>query len=321
MQAADLNKLPTWLQDAAGGLEQRLRDDRIPHALLVHGPAGVGRRRLAQWLACRLLGLPGDGATVLVHPDYRQVGPETDRDTIAVGQIRDLVEFMGLTAGAGGRKVAIIAPAEAMNVNAANALLKTLEEPPGPSTLILLCTAPGSLPATITSRCQRLRVALPAPAAAAAWLAAVDSTVDWAPYLALAGGAPLLAADLCRDDRAGGESFIGGLAADLGALMRREEGPVPVARRWAKGPVDLALRWLQRAVVDTIRARQAGGIAGAGSPITSLQTRSADQNMLPWFAYLDRIQLARRQLDRGLNTELQLADLLVWWAGRAAPTR
>lgn len=321
MQPSDLDKLPAWLHGEVAALEQRLRDDRIPHGLLVHGPAGVGRLRLAQWLAGRLLGLPAGHGSDVVHPDLRQISPEADREQIAVAQVRDLVEFMTLTAGAGGRKVAIIAPAEAMNANAANALLKTLEEPPGDSTLILVCTAPGLLPATITSRCQRLRVPLPSPEAAATWLAAVDGTVDWRPYLALAGGAPLLAAGLHRDDRAGGESFIGGLAADLEALMNREEGPVAVAKRWAKGPVDLALRWLQREVVDTIRARQGGGIAGSGPPITSLQTPAPDQNMLPWFAYLDRIQLARRQLDRGLNTELQLADLLVWWAGRATPSR
>jgi DNA polymerase-3 subunit delta' len=318
-QASEINSLPPWLAEVADGLLRRQAAGRMPHALLVHGPAGTGRRLLVDWLARHLLGLPAGGAGELVHPDYRALAPEPDRDVITVAQVRELVEFMGLTASGGARKVAVISPAEAMNVNAANALLKTLEEPPGEGMLILVASAPGSLPATITSRCQRLRVGLPAPAAARAWLAAADPSVtDWDTYLALAGGAPLLAAELCREDRAEGEPFVAALAADLDAVIRRQEGPVPVARRWAKGPVDLALRWLHRLVAGQITARAAPGIPSTGPRITSLQTPAGDQNMAAWFAYLDRIELACRQIDKSLNMELVLADLLLWWVGRSA---
>jgi DNA polymerase-3 subunit delta' len=306
-QSTEINKLPAWLAEVADGLLRRQEAGRMPHALLVHGPAGTGR------------GLPPGAAGELVHPDFRAVAPEADRDVITVAQVRELVEFMGLTASGGARKVAVIRPAEAMNTAAANALLKTLEEPPGEGMLILVASAPGVLAATITSRCQRLRVGLPAPAAAREWLAAADPSVtDWDTYLALAGGAPLLAAELCRADRAEGEPFVAALAADLDAVIRRQEGPVPVARRWAKGPVDLALRWLHRQVAGQIMARAAPGIPSTGPRITSLQTPAGDQNMTAWFAYLDRVELARRQIDKSLNLELVLADLLLWWVGRSA---
>jgi DNA polymerase-3 subunit delta' len=318
----DLKDLPGWLSDAAAGLQQRLETGRMPHALLVHGPAGTGRGLLVDWLARRLLELPAGASGELVHPDYRRIGPEPDRDQITVAQVRELVEFMGLMASGGARKVAVINPAEAMNVNASNALLKTLEEPPGEGVLILVAAAPGVLPPTITSRCQRLRVGRPPAAAARDWLVRLEPTVaDWDPYLALAGGAPLLAAELARTDRAGDEPFLAALAADLEAVIRREEGPVPVARRWARGPADLALRWLHRQVAGHITARADPRIPSTGPRITSLQTPAGDQNMAPWFAYLDRVQLARRQLDRGLNTELVLADLLLWWVGRQTGAR
>jgi DNA polymerase-3 subunit delta' len=318
-QVTDKESLPPWLAEVASGLLPRQQSGRMPHALLVHGPAGTGRGLLVDWLARYLLGLPPGPPGELVHPDYRGVAPEPDRDLITVSQVRELVEFMGLTASGGGRKVAVIRPAEAMNIAAANALLKTLEEPPGEGMLMLVAGAPGALPATITSRCQRLRVGLPSPIAARAWLTAADPSVaDWDTYLALAGGAPLLAAELCRADRAGGEPFLAALAADLDAVIRRQEGPVPVARRWAKGPVDLALRWLHRVVAGELTARAAPGIPSTGPRITSLQTPAPDQNMAAWFAYLDRVELARRQLDRSLNTELVLADLLLWWVGRSA---
>jgi DNA polymerase-3 subunit delta' len=318
-QSTEINKLPAWLAEVADGLLRRQEAGRMPHALLVHGPAGTGRGLLVDWLARYLLGLPPGAAGELVHPDFRAVAPEPDRDVITVAQVRELVEFMGLTASGGARKVAVIRPAEAMNTAAANALLKTLEEPPGEGMLILVASAPGVLAATITSRCQRLRVGLPAPAAAREWLAAADPSVtDWDTYLALAGGAPLLAAELCRADRAEGEPFVAALAADLDAVIRRQEGPVPVARRWAKGPVDLALRWLHRQVAGQIMARAAPGIPSTGPRITSLQTPAGDQNMTAWFAYLDRVELARRQIDKSLNLELVLADLLLWWVGRSA---
>ena len=111
-------------------------------------------------------------------------------ETIGIDRVRALTEFVQLTSHRQRAKVAVIAPAERMNAAAANALLKTLEEPPPGTYLILVSDQPGRVPATILSRCRKLAAPLPAPAAARAWLAAQGVA---APDLALAqaAGAPI----------------------------------------------------------------------------------------------------------------------------------
>jgi DNA polymerase-3 subunit delta' len=199
-----------WQFDAArAGLAQRAS---WPHALLVHGPRGIGKHALAlnfaQALLCeapRADGLacgecPGCRYAIAgQHPDFMRlelllIDPEEGTlaavETIGIDRVRALTEFVQLTSHRGRAKVAVISPAERMNAAAANALLKTLEEPPPGTYLILVSDQPGRLPATILSRCRKLAAPLPAPAAARAWLAAQGVA---APDLALAqaAGAPI----------------------------------------------------------------------------------------------------------------------------------
>lgn len=311
---------PIWLRPAAATLDSALAAGRAPQALLIHGLPGTGRGVLAARLARRLLGLPADGAGPIVHPDFLAVGPDgPQQQTISVAQARALIEFVALTASA-GRKVAIVDPAEAMTASAANAILKTLEEPAGETVLILVADSPGSLPATIVSRCQRLRVAAPSPAEAAAFLAAGDPGIDWRPWLELAGGAPFAARalrDIERDDR---PPVLAGFAADLGQLLAREEAPVAVATRWAKVSPDLALRWLELRAAAVIRERLVPGAPRAALPVP-LQNPGTGPNIAAWFEHIDQIRRAREQLGRGLNEELLLADLLLFWVGLATGRR
>lgn len=318
MEATDIKGLPDWLSPLAERLDQLLAGDRVPHALLLHGQPGVGRNLLAHSFARRLLALPDDPGA-FVHPDCLRVEPDADKAQIAVVQVRALVDFMTLTAST-RRKVAVVSPAETLSVGAANALLKTLEEPAGSAVLVLVVDSPRRLPATIVSRCQRLRVPTPEGATAGRYLDAHHPGVDWAPWLDLAGGGPFAALDLHQRAGDDGAAFLATLPADLVALVRREDGPVPVARRWAKGSLELALRWLE-ACVRAIIARHFGvGRPLAGLP-AALQKPEGGPNIPAWFGYLDRVQRVRRQLDRGLNEELQVADLLLWWATPGAARR
>jgi len=201
-----------WQVDAARStLGQRAS---FPHALLIHGPRGIGKHALAlnfaQALLCETPRADGlacgacAGCRYAVagqHPDLMRlellvIDPEEDTlevtEIISIDRVRALTEFVQLTSHRQRAKVAVIAPAERMNAAAANALLKTLEEPPPGTYLILVSDEPQRMPATLRSRCRKLAAPLPDSAEARAWLTAQGvARPDVA--LAQAAGAPLRA--------------------------------------------------------------------------------------------------------------------------------
>jgi len=211
----------SWIESVWQQLVARL--DELPHALLVHGPRGIGKlelaRRFGQLILCETPGAREpcgqcEGCRWFAagqHPDYRQIepealavppvsldgaapGPKTAKPSteIKIDQVRDLAQFVNIGSHRGRRRVALFHPAEEMNQNAANALLKSLEEPPSTACFILVSNRPQRLLPTIRSRCVNVSVPLPNRGMAEAWLEQTQIPLagDW---LAFAGGAPLLA--------------------------------------------------------------------------------------------------------------------------------
>jgi DNA polymerase III subunit delta' len=202
----------------------KARAERFPHALLIHGARGTGKLALAehtaQFLLCedaahrpcgRCEGCRWFAAGS--HPDFRRLEPEAlarepagDPDEAAetparrakpsteikIEQVRDLAGFLNLGSHRGRLRVALVHPAEHMNPNAANALLKGLEEPPAGAVFLLVAHRPAQLLPTIRSRCVALAVPVPPPAAALRWLAEQGAR-NPERWLAYAGGAPLRA--------------------------------------------------------------------------------------------------------------------------------
>ena len=158
---------PPWLAPPLERLDAIY--DRLPHGLLIQGPGGWGEETLAAALVTRLLGLdPGQHPREVAHPDLRWVEP--DSGTIKVDQMRATIEFLHQTPRFAGRKAAVIEAADRMNPNAANALLKSLEEPPDNSFAVLVTGAPERLLPTVCSRCQRLEVHRASDDLVMAWL-------------------------------------------------------------------------------------------------------------------------------------------------------
>ena len=160
-------------------MEQLMRSaqaGRIVHALLFSGPHGTGKHAMAELMARAVLCQSGGTRPCDVcdsckkclngmHPDIHEIAPE--KNTIKIEQIRDLQDTMALTSYAGGMKIAIIRRADCMNVNAQNALLKTLENPTGDALFFLLTEAPSALLPTVVSRCLTVRFRCLEPAACA----------------------------------------------------------------------------------------------------------------------------------------------------------
>lgn len=201
-----------WFTSIWEGFARQVEQERLPHALLLVGQGGIGALELARAMAQYLLcSAPRPGrscgqckACLLIqadsHPDLHWVTPEEGAQSIKIAQIREMGEFTNKTAQQGGRKLIILSPAESMNVNAANALLKSLEEPSGDCVYILVSEQPAFLMATIRSRCSRLQIRTPDFAEALQWLER-NRVNDAEKLLHAAGGRPLrvmewLASDL-----------------------------------------------------------------------------------------------------------------------------
>jgi len=214
-----------WLNRAWQTVQTGLRENRLPHALIITGERGVGKRTwaeaVAELLLCEQPVTSAEGSRTACghcrqcellrgasHPDVQVYAPEKSR-MVKVDQIRALTAFAVASPQVARRKVAIIDRADQLNINAANALLKTLEEPLADVTLLLLQESGRPVLPTIRSRCQTLTIPVPEPDLARRWLAqrigqmeegGQPSAEMLEKALVLSGNAPLLALEYASGD-------------------------------------------------------------------------------------------------------------------------
>jgi DNA polymerase-3 subunit delta' len=302
--------LAPWHAQDWQRLLARRAQDRLPHALLLSGAAGLGKRAFAEafvaTLLCERRGKHDEGlacgqcrACALLkagsHPDAVRVTLElrddgTPRTEITVDQIRVLGERLALTPQFGGLQIVLIDPADAMNANATNALLKTLEEPTPATVIALIADRPARLPATIRSRCQRIDFHLPRRAQALAWLAqqGVEAKTA-AKALDVAAGNPGVALELARSD---GLKLHAEVDADLRALFDGTAPASQIANRWSKSDPERRLWFAAMQLREAARAL------------------TAPAEMPKLAAGFDRINRAREQLRGPLRPELVILDAL-----------
>ena len=300
------------------------------HAYLLHGPAGIGKRALAERLMASLLcktpvGLEACGTckscSLLAagsHPDNYILEPEEADKAIKVDQVRDLVSFVVQTAQLGGRKVVLVEPVEAMNINAANALLKSLEEPSGNTILLLVSHQSSRLLPTIRSRCVQQASPLPSQALSLEWLAKAlpeTSAEERGELLTLAAGSPLGAAKLqaqgVREQRA---AAVEGVKK----LLKRELSASQLAESWKTIPLLLLFDWFCDWSSLILRYQltqdeEGLGLADMRKVLQYLAQKTPQDKVLNIQDWI----LAQRQKVLGkanLNRELLLEALLVQWA-------
>lgn len=320
-----------WHESNWSALPQDL--NRLPHALLLHGPAGIAKTafavRLTHLLLCQQRGSDmaacGRCKSCLLlnagtHPDFFRIEPLEPGKPITVDQIRALGNFLVLRPHTAARKATLIAPAEAMNLNAANSLLKLLEEPPLGSLLVLVSSCPRRLPATIRSRCSGIRFGLPATPQALPWLASRDgNTAQHPELLELARGAPLVALALAQ---AGFIEQRDQLFADLKALRERRTDPVTCATHWRQIGSERSFAWLYGFVSTLIKAALAVPTPEFGNPgkssVPDLNPFINGLNLEQLFEFLDLISRSRILVGGPLDEQLLLEDVLVRWCHIAA---
>jgi DNA polymerase III subunit delta' len=315
---APLRVAPAWLEEHTATLRRAFHAERFPHALLIHETPGAGGEWLAAWSAqlvlCRRAAQAPCGECVgcrrvaaLQHPDLAWVRPEGESRQIRIEQVRDLSAELALTSHAGGYKVGVMTPADALNRFAANALLKTLEEPPERTLLVLVATQPSKLPPTIASRCQRLRVRAPSREHSLAWLLEARGPADWTAALDVLGEAPMLAAqaDAAEVAAIGAESL-----RTLDELTRGEADPVAAAERWARSEWALRLLCFENWLTEKLRrAAAAGGFLTEMRDGPYLSERGAFLNIRELFRLVDEVRELRATLDVPLNRGVALEAL------------
>ncbi len=316
-----------WLQRAWSVLGTGIANDRLGHALLIVGPEGLGKTALARALSQRLLCTQppeADGRAcgrcracrlfeAGTHPDLHGVEREANEKTgklkaeIGVEQIRRLSHWLVLTAQFGGRQVATIQPADTMGRAAANALLKSLEEPMPGRYLILVSARPARLPATIRSRCQRIELRLPPAPEGQAYLTAHGADpAQAASALAAADGNPGLALQELDPGRGALRAQV---RSDLAALASGREQPVAIASRWADEHADARL--LLAAETARQLARSAWVPASKAAVDLTGLTRPGDfLKLAEWF---DEANRTRELLDAPLRSDQLLLGLLRNW--------
>ena len=253
-------ELLPWHADLWQRLDHLVTIGRLPHALLLCGINGLGKRHFAERFAQRLFCLKQTARpcgvcvgckqyTARSHPDFRLLEP-LENKPIRVDQVRELSGFLQHSQQAGRYKVALLAAAERMNVNAANSLLKTLEEPPGKSVLILLTAWPGRLPATVRSRCQRLNFTVPEASQSHAWLIKQQIVDDSELLLAMAQGAPLAALQL-----QGQLELRNQLIKHYIELIKHNQSATKLSEQWTQTDLKQTLPWLIGWLMDMIRCQ------------------------------------------------------------------
>lgn len=321
------SELP-WQQDQWQRIVAMHEGARLPHALLLRGPEGVGKYRFAHRLLSALLceqepftqGPCGvcRGCRLIAadtHPDLHRLSPVEGKQQIGIEQVRGLIQRMGLTAQYGGRKAVLVAPAEAMTRAAANTLLKTLEEPPGDALFVLVSHRAGALPATIRSRCQILDFPVPDAGAAGRWLAAeLDSQEAAETALRLAHGAPLSARRLAGGD---GLAACEAVLGDLEGLVRGDRDAIATAERWRDAGIKDGLYWQLSLVCDLIRLKN-GRLAHSlthSDQGPAMQRVARGLDLMRLFHLLDRLIAARRAAvgQLNFNEQLMLESIAIEW--------
>jgi DNA polymerase-3 subunit delta' len=305
-----------WHAEHWSRLQARRQRDALPHALLLCGAAGLGKREFVQCFVHGLLceqPVAGDACghcrrCLLLaagsHPDLIELsfGLRKDgvqRSEIVVDQIRDLSVRLAMSSQFGGWQVAVIDPADAMNAAAGNALLKTLEEPAAQTMLVLIADAPWRLPQTIRSRCQRIEFHLPDPAQALAWLQG-QGVRDGEGALAAAGGNPGLASTWAQHGALDRRLEV---RKDLAALAAGRGQPMDVVKRWLDSEPAQRLWFAAQAAADEMRAK----VTHAPGPLASgLNAEALDH----WYNAANR---TRESLRGPLRADLLLLELLAQW--------
>jgi len=314
-----------WTHSQWHGLMQRAADDRLPHAVIFSGLDGLGKLNTATAFAQLLLcDSPVNDLgcnqcrscaqfNATTHPDFTLIEPEETGKQIKIDQIRALVNSFSLARHYDRYRIAIISPADAMNPSSANSLLKSLEEPPEQTLIILVTTKLSVLPATIKSRCQHIKFAPPGHDMALTWLnnQQIENEYNVNILLAVANGAPLKALNYADSEQLELREVMFTLFYAIGT---GKQSPLSVENQQLKQGITALIQYLYSWVSDLIKMKlkRVQSITNTDKH-DQLQNLASKVNLERLFQYLDQIMDALRLQQAPLNSQMVMDELMLEW--------
>ncbi len=318
-----------WLEKNWNYFIQARTANHLPHALLLVGEDGIGKHILAKKMAKSLLCMQpvqfeacGQCQSCKTYesganPDYTKIELPEDKQQISVDQIRKLSEFLTYSRSFNTHRVAIINPVERMNNNAANSLLKSLEEPANNSVIILVASHLGKILPTIKSRCQQITVTSPSKKQALDWLKNNYSEISQAELrLNIAASRPLKALDITDDDISARSGFL----EDLTGIVNESLAVVTTAKKWEKTDIDSLLNWQITWSQLLIKQAQCGAINFDSNVTKETDKFEQIQQSLftqikpnkQWQLYQQLIK-QKQYLHTSVNTLMFIENMLLLW--------
>ncbi|GAA6168202.1 DNA polymerase III subunit delta' [Sessilibacter corallicola] len=292
-----------WQHQVWSRVEQSLQNQRLAHAIILAGPKGLGKQVFITAFGQRLLcSQPRDGMacgqckscqlnSAGTHPDLKWVLPEEAGKAIKIEQIRDLQSYLANTAQQGGRKVVVLGPVESLNVNAANALLKSLEEPSVGTHLLMFSHQLSSVLPTVRSRAQIVQAPMPSKEESLHWLSNLTD-MDPQQLLELSNWSPLQALELCDADVFQEKSSVNKI---IGSVYTGDLTIIAAVSKLHKLDMMSVLHCLLDHIDHNIRG------------MMSSKARSGQQSIQKLFDVRDKTLVLSQQLQKGANPNKQLA--------------
>lgn len=316
-----------WLSNASRQLTAYIEAERVPHALLISGTAGIGKIKLTQSYAKRLLCESTDNAQTTCHrcqscrlfeagnhPDFYLIQPADTGKQIVVDEIRQLNQNLKLLPQYNQFRVVMICLAEQLNPAAANSFLKTLEEPGQRTIFLLVSNAPSAVMPTILTRCQQVRIPIPPIDLVSQWLSETQHIENAHSLAAFSGSAPLYALELV----ANGEYENKLTVLKLFNVTQFKDFPaISITEIWANYSAEFVIYILITGTLDMIRLTMDSEMHASDlyHP-DQKQQLSHTAGLVPvksLFGFLDQVYRAKQLLASQVNMQLVYESCFIQW--------
>lgn len=313
----------TWEQFVAVSNKKQ-----VPHAILLSGEEGLAKLNLARRMAKSLICINSGSSDMFdacnqcqscktfesgANPDFTEIALLEDKQQIAVDQIRVLSEFLNFSRSYNTHRVVILNPAERMNLNAANSLLKSLEEPASHTVIILVTAKINQLLPTIKSRCQLYHVATPSISETTQWIEkysqnAQNGNIDVQTLFTMVGNRPLKALKISQDDIDNRNKFL----HDLSTVISQEITLTEMAKNWEKYDVEVILDWQINIIQQSLKSHVTDKVSEQGTDTVELGLTKHLTTEEQWQLYQNLIK-QKQYIHTSVNSLIFMENMIILW--------